>query len=244
MSTERTVDWELAKRCLAALQRNSEGFLGRALLIGGAACWFYRVQLQQANDPDFFLPPLAPQTEAKWLSKDIDFTGIFAGDALELLSRFVVRDAEGNSQIEVEGVRVGFAQVGLTIDPEEALREAHVGSFHHEGQLVEFLVIDPVSLCREKQALVQRRNQDQDLLHLALLREYLPWAIVIHAQQLLEARSGVPVEEQQQFANFALALRRKMPELLADARIAQRLKPWLEQDTLVRRFIKAQLQLA
>ena len=243
MSSERTVDWEKLKRCLAALHRDSKAFLGQALLIGGGACWFYRAQLRQAHDPDFTLPLLSGQTEARWLSKDIDFTGIFSEDALALLPHRVATDSDGRAHIRVEGVRLGFAQVGLTIDPEEALRDAQVGSFHLEGQLVEFLVIDAVSLYREKLALLQRRNQDQDLLHLSMLREYLPWQVTVRAEQFLKARGSLPVEEQQQLGKLIFAVKRKAPELLTDPRISRRLGPSLGEENLAARFIKEQLQI-
>ena len=110
MQTERTVDWEQIKRCFVELHRTAKPFLGRALLIGGAACWFYRNQLQQANDPDFKVPKLSPETESKWLSRDIDFTGIFSQDATELLPKQIVVDAENRKHVEVAGVRIGFAQ--------------------------------------------------------------------------------------------------------------------------------------
>jgi len=243
MSSERTVDWEKLKRCLAALQRDSSAFLGRALLIGGGACWFYRTQLLQANDRDFTPPPLSSQTERLWLSKDIDFTGIVSEDALALLAHHVVRDSHGHRHIEVEGVRFGFAQVGLTIDPEEALSEAQVASFRYGDQLVEFLLIDPVSLYREKQALVQRRNQDNDWLHLSLLREYLPWQVTLRSERFLQERGALPVEEQQQLGKLIVALKRKAPELLRDSRISRRLQPGLREDNLASRFIKEQLEI-
>jgi hypothetical protein len=81
----RKVDWEKIKRCLAAIDRESHEFLQRALLIGGAAAWFYRVQLRKANDPDFRAASLSPETENRWLTRDLDFTGIFSEEVFAML---------------------------------------------------------------------------------------------------------------------------------------------------------------
>ncbi len=244
MSNERTVDWEGIKRCLAALQQESKVFLSQALLIGGGACWFYRIQLRQAADPDFRAPLLDPQAEGVWLSKDIDFTGIFSGDAFGMLPHRIVTDAQGRQHIEIEGVRLGFAQVGLTIDPEEAFQQALVGSFSHENQKVEFFVADPVTLYREKQALSQKRNQKNDHLHLALLSEYLAWRVTAWAEQFLVARGDLPLSEQQRMERLLLSVRNKAPEILPDARIGRRVKPLLKENDVTSRIIAEKLQLS
>jgi len=46
------VDWERVKACLVTLHREAQPFLSRALLIGGAACWFYRHLLERADERD------------------------------------------------------------------------------------------------------------------------------------------------------------------------------------------------
>ena len=147
--TDRRVDWEGVKACIAALSQLSPSFLTQSVLIGGGACWCYRIQLRNAKDPDFREQGEAEEAQDLWLSKDIDFTGIFRGDAFEMLPRQVVTDSSGNSYLQVAGVRIGFAQVGVTFDPEEVLSKARLGSFKVDGQNVQFLVIDPISLYRE-----------------------------------------------------------------------------------------------
>lgn len=243
MPTDRTVDWEHIKRCLLVLHREARPFLGRALLIGGAACWFYRRQLQSAADPDFPLPTLAPVTEAQWLSKDIDFTGVFSADALALLPQHVVTDAAGRSHIEVAGVRLGFAQVGVTLDPEAALATATIGEFSLDGERVQFLVADPVSLYREKQALHERRNAPQDFLHLGLLRECLVWRVVVEAEKLLSA-VPVTVSEQRAGAELLAAAASKAPEVLRDPRIARRVGPRLRAGDFASAAVAKQLGLS
>lgn len=224
MPIDRTVDWERIKRCLAVLHRDARSFLSRAVLIGGAACWFYRIQLRHAADPDFPVPELAPQTEAQWLSKDLDFTGIFSGDALLLMPKNLLRDADGVTHIEVEGVRLGFAQVGLTIDPEEAMATAEVATFQAGEQRVEFLVADPVTLYREKQALSERRGGPHDALHFSLLQSYLAWRLTRTVEQFLAAEGQLPATEARAQAAFFSTLKTKAPELLRDTRFLRRVR--------------------
>lgn len=232
------------KRCLLVLHREARPFLGRALLIGGAACWFYRRQLQLAADPEFHPPALAPATEAQWLSKDIDFTGVFSADALALLPRHVVMDAAGRPHIEVAGVRVGFAQVGLTLDPEAALTSATIGEFTLDGEQVQFLVADAVSLYREKQALQERRNAPQDFLHFGLLREYLVWRVVAEAECLVANADSGSVIEQRAGTEFLAAVASKAPEVLRDPRIARRLRPRLRAGDFASVAVAKQLGLS
>jgi hypothetical protein len=223
VSPEQKHDWPALKRCLARLHREARPFLGRALLIGGGACLFYRARLAAAGDPDFTVPTLAPEAEQLWLSKDLDFTGVFSGDALELIPQFVTRDSAGREFLEVEGVRLGFAQVGLTIDPERALETARTGEFEADGALVHFLVADPVTLYREKQALVLRRNQPGDALHLALLHDYLAWEITVAAGELLTESTLLPVPEARLHTTLLTDASHRVPEILRDARIQSRL---------------------
>ena len=217
-----TVDWERVKRCLAALHRQAHPFLSRALLIGGAACWFYHNALRHAADPDFKAPALAPDLEAKWLSKDLDFTGIFSGDAMELMPQLVVREPGGRAHLAVEGVRLGFAQVGLTIDPEEARLCCRVGRFTAaDGATVEFFVADPVTLYREKLALTQRRNSPADPLHLALLAEYLRYETCLYAERLCVATT---LAEAKTALNFLELVRNRAMEVLNDERVKRRIQ--------------------
>ena len=73
-----------------------------------------------------------------------------------MLPALIQTDSDGNRMLKVNGVRIGFAQVGVTFDPEEAFTRARVGQFLDGPDLVEFLVIDPVTLYREKQAAAER----------------------------------------------------------------------------------------
>ena len=220
------VDWERAKLCLAALQHESPAFLRRALLIGGGACWFYRHSLRRADDPDFRVPSLAPELEARWLSKDLDFTGIFSGDAFALLPQLAVRDEQQREFLQVEGIRLGFAQVGLTIDPEEAMQHCRVVRFTGaDGQSVECFIADPVTLYREKLALVERRNAPADPLHLAVLADYVRLEVCQHAERLCAAAS---LSETKAGLNLLRLVASRAPELPTDERVVRRVSESLQ----------------
>lgn len=221
------VDWERAKLCLAALQHESPAFLRRALLIGGGACWFYRHSLRRAGDPDFRVPSLAPELEARWLSKDLDFTGIFSGDAFALLPQLAVRDEQRREFLQVEGVRLGFAQVSLTIDPEEAMLHCRVVRFTGtDGQSVECFIADPVTLYREKLALVERRNAPADPLHLAVLADYVRLEVCQHAEHLCGAAT---LSETKVGLNFLQLVASRAPELPVDERVVRRVSASLQR---------------
>lgn len=231
MSAEKRFDWPALQRCLARLHRDAQPFLRRALLIGGGACLFYRARLRQAGDPDFRVPALSPLHEGLWLSKDLDFTGLFSGDAAALLPGLTVRDAAGREYIEVEGVRLGFAQVGLRLDPELALESARTGEFEWEGQPVQFLVADPVTLYLEKQALVERRNQPSDSLHLALLGDVIAWEITTAAEQLLDPGPEMTVPASRELLALLTDTARRLPSIRLDPRVRRRLEPRLSAQT-------------
>lgn len=226
MQTEpRQVDWERIKRCLAGIDKASRDFLRQALLIGGAACWFYRHQLKKAGDPDFKVIQLPAEKENLWLSRDLDFTGIFSQDALRLLPHLVVEHA-GRKFIAVDGVRVGFAQVGLTIDPEEAIKNARVAAITFEGKVVEFLVADPLTLYFEKCRLCEQRGNPNDHLHKELLFDYLAYELTTGAEKLLTA-AQLSAGDARGVLKLWISVKNKTPEVLQDARLRNRVEPLL-----------------
>jgi hypothetical protein len=237
-STESRVGWSEIKECLGALHRVSPEFLSKALLIGGAACWFYKVQLQNARDPDFSETEESTAVQNSWLSKDIDFTGIFRGDALEMLPSLVARDDAGNRYLQVNGVRLGFAQVGVTFDPAEAYGQARIGEFQAAKEIVRFLVIDPVTLYREKAALAARRNQPHDHLHLATLKSFVGWEVVATCDRYLNEIADCDLGEQQAALAFLLDVKRRALELLQDPNVRQRTTPLLETGSLRAKYLR------
>jgi hypothetical protein len=222
MTPTDRVDWEGVKKCMAILNRESRVFLSRSLLIGGAACWFYRSLLQKANDPDFKEPPEADATRDLWLSKDVDFTGIFRGDAYDLLSGLVVSDGTGNKILKVGGIRLGFAQVDVTFDPEESFQRARVAEFREGDETIQFLVMDPDTLYREKQALTQKRNQLNDHAHFRLLTEFLCCEVVKLSEDYVSHQAN-SVAAQRRTVALLLDVQRRAPEILQDVRVTRRL---------------------
>lgn len=227
MPTSGTVDWEQAKRCLLKIDQTSRDFLSRALLIGGAATWFYRQQLVKADDPDFNLQASRPTDEDKWVSRDIDFTGVLSEDAFLLLPGTVEKDKNGKKYIEVEGVRLGFAQVCLTFDATEAYPDASVAQITVEDKIVQFLVVDPIRLYYEKQKLCRDRRAPNDFQHFALLREFIAYELVRGAERVLEGIATVP--ETRDTLIFWERVSKKVCEFLQDKRIKRRLEPLIQK---------------
>jgi hypothetical protein len=221
--TERRVDWNGVKECLIVLHLHSSEFLKRSLLIGGAASWFYRVQLQKAGDPEFRDFPETSDAEEIWLSKDIDFTGIFRADAWEMLPALIESDSSGNRMLKVNGVRIGFAQVGVTFDPQEAFTRARVGQFINGSDVLQFLVMDPVTLYREKQALSLKRNQKNDRLHFQTLSAYLHWEFCSLAQKYAQADFRDLAEEQEALGTM-LDIKNRCVEIIQNSAVRARIQ--------------------
>ena len=132
----------------------------------------------------------------------------------------------------------------MTLDPEAALATATLGEFTLDGERVQFLVADAVSLYREKQALVARRNAPQDFLHLSLLREYVVWRAVVEAERLLVHAAALAVSEQRAATEFLGSLAAKAPEVLRDERIARRVTPKLRLGDFASAAVARQLGLS
>jgi hypothetical protein len=121
--------------------------------------------LKKSGDPDFKVPSFSETQEAHWLSKDLDFTNFFAEDARQLLKKHIVSDKQQRKFIEIAGVPIGFAQVGLTFNPDSAWSESWIASFDVNGTTVQCRILDPISLYREKLSLAQRRGSESDQMH-------------------------------------------------------------------------------
>jgi hypothetical protein len=215
----RIVNWELAKRVLAALHQEAPVILAQAVIIGGVSCWFYRQLLAKAGDPDFKVPDLSPAQNTLWLSKDIDFTNFFPEDARRLLPNHVVRDERGRQQLVLEGVPIGFAQVGVTFDPETAFVDAWIGRFQSGADSIEFRVLDPIALYREKLALSQRRGAEADFMHCSLLAEFLRYETCHQIELLVSAdtlaNKSAPIK-------FLTGIRDRALEICRDNRFHRR----------------------
>lgn len=216
----KRVNWNAAKLCLAEIQREAPILLQQAVVIGGVACWFYRSLLADVNDSDFTVPNFSEIQESHWLSKDLDFTNFFAEDARQLLKQHVVSDNQQRKFVEVAGVPIGFAQVGLTFDPDSAWTESWIANFDVDGTPVECRVLDPISLYREKLSLSQRRRSESDQMHCALVAEFLRYHICKLAETLGSANN---VAERTLPVKFLLSIRDRASEVCRDPRVTKRL---------------------
>jgi len=217
---EKKVNWELAKGCLAELSREAPSILSQGVIIGGIACWFYRHLLSKAHDADFKVPVLSAAQEQLWLSKDIDFTNFFAQDARDLLKKYIVQDSQGRLQVKLANIPIGFAQVGVTFDPESAWTESWIGTFKWEEKTVQCRILDPISLYREKQALSQRRGYESDGLHCALVAEYLRYETCLQVKILAASKS---LEERTKPLKFLFAIRDRAPEVCHNEKVHRRI---------------------
>jgi hypothetical protein len=219
-SAPKRVDWNAAKLCLAELQREAPTLLQQAVVIGGIACWFYRNLLSCAKDPDFGVPNFSTGEENLWLSKDIDFTNYFAEDARNILRRHLVADESGRLSLRIAGVPIGFAQVGLTFDPETAWSESWITTFEVDRARVQCRILNPVALYREKLALAQRRASGSDKIHGSLVAEFLRYEVCRRAGLLDTAKS---LEERSYSVKFLISVRDRALEICKDKRVITRL---------------------
>jgi hypothetical protein len=220
-SLERKVTWESAKTCLAEIDLAAPSILRQGVIIGGAACWFYRHLLSKANDADFKVPPLTNAQETIWLSKDIDFTNFFIQDARDLLSGYLVPDEAGRPILRIAGIPIGFAQTGLTFDPTTAWEQSWIGTFSLNDKMVQCRILDPVSLYREKLYLAERRGLESDRLHLALVADYLRYETCRQVQAMTATN---PLQEKTTAMKFLTAIQERAPEVCRDERVRRRVQ--------------------
>ncbi len=166
MALPKIYDWEKIRAALKQLAEDFPAEFSTWVLIGGGACWFYRTTLQEANDPDFRAPPVQPEDEIHWLSKDVDFMGLTEAEAAALLQSPFKPETH---TITYRGLEVDFLEEGfrLTLDMAAAnSRDVRTPDFS-------FAVINPAILYAEKSALIANKARPQDFLHQALLAEFL-----------------------------------------------------------------------
>lgn len=179
-----------------------EAFQG-SVLIGGAACWAYRMALAGSIDPDFPAPVWSLEEESLWLSKDVDFA-----------------NAEPPVIPDHPDLRIGFVQFGIRLGPDDFLSSARPLAIETEGRpQFTILIADPLDLYREKEAAAARRGLPSDRLHLRALSEYLKLTLVQTAERI--ARSSEPSAD---WSRLATRVKSYVPELLRDSRVIRRLR--------------------
>ncbi len=210
MALPKIYDWERIRKALKQLAEAFPDGFQDWILVGGGACWFYRVVLERADDHMFRVPDLTPEEEATWLSKDIDFMGL-SPEAAELLLR-ASRNEETHT-IAFAGLEVDFVESGLRITPETVNRN------YREVRTPEFVfqVVDAALLYAEKISLLQAKARAQDRLHARLLAEYLKYEFCFEAEHAadLDASDWVQRARIVKIADYEFFVR--------DARAPQRL---------------------
>jgi hypothetical protein len=162
------ISWSNVETALDTLNHKNPVLFSRSLLIGGWAALLYHRLLALKNDSAF--PAPVPDSSARLVSKDLDFTHVWSEDFFDAYPDFVVQRATGRSYLEVAGIRIGFAQVGVTFDPEEAFEKSRI--FRTQAGTI-FATLDPVRLYREKQALIEKgRSKPNDYFHREIAATY------------------------------------------------------------------------
>lgn len=176
MGLPKIYDWEKIRDALQLLEQRFPELFPLWQLVGGGACWFYRRNLEQTDDPDFRTPIFTPEEEITWLSKDVDFMGISSEEAAELFGAPVKPETR---TITYAGLEVDFIEQGLHMTERESAdsaRQVHASGF-------DFFVVDPALLYDEKFALAEKKNRPQDILHRDLLAEFLKCEFCRDAEQ-------------------------------------------------------------
>ena len=121
---ERDYSWDGIRGSLERIAAYNPDFLPNTVLVGGAACWYYRLALKQAADPDFPVPDYSPEQERVWLSKDLDFMG----ESMEELSELIGQPCPPmGTMVSHAGARLDFIHEGLKMTREAANRTARKG---------------------------------------------------------------------------------------------------------------------
>src|SRR5438874_12558364 len=116
---ERDYSWDEIRAALGRIDAHNPEFLSNTVLVGGAACWYYRLALTKAGDRDFSVPEYTPEEESIWLSKDLDFMGESSEQIAELIGRPC---PPMGSLISYAGATIDFLPEGLKLTAEAANR--------------------------------------------------------------------------------------------------------------------------
>jgi hypothetical protein len=164
----RSLDWEDILTGLVQLYRDNPSVLECNVLVGGAACFFYRDRLKLLNDPDFQVPNYLPEEEKFWLSHDADFATTDPGAVPTISGK----------------VPIGTVQCGFVIGADEFKENARTVELRWEDTTFTMFIADPLDLWREKEAAIYRVRRPQDGLHLHLLELVLQWEFADLAGQV------------------------------------------------------------
>src|SRR6266404_7658713 len=164
--TERDYSWDGIHEALRRIAAHNPDFLPNTVLVGGAACWYYRLALKKAADRDFTVPIYTPEEERVWLSKDLDFMGESAAEIAELIGRPC---PPMGTLIRYAGADLDFIDRGLKLTGEAANRSARKA----RADDLEFYIISPSLLFVEKHACTLQKNRPQDPLHREVMARFI-----------------------------------------------------------------------
>jgi len=163
---DREYSWDGIHEALRRIAAHNPDFLPNTVLVGGAACWYYRLALKKAADRDFPVPIYTPEEERVWLSKDLDFMGESAAEIAELIGRPC---PPMGTLIRYAGADLDFIDRGLKLTGEAANRSARKA----RADDLEFYIISPSLLFVEKHACTLQKNRPQDPLHREVMARFI-----------------------------------------------------------------------
>ena len=192
---------------LDSLEQKTPELFSKCLLIGGWCALLYYRELAKQNDPDF--PAPIPESKDRLQSNDLDFTNVWKGDFFDALPDFIVHPKVGAPYLEIEGVRIGFAQAPEAIDPEEAFARCR---WFRTKAGTKFAILDPLRLYRGKQALIQKgRKKANDPFHLQIASTYARFE---RAEAIKKHTSKPTSSSHARVARLTKEMRDIAPELL------------------------------
>jgi len=163
---EKRYTWDAIAADLRRIDQSNPNFLPNMVLVGGAACWYFRRALGHANDSDFKLPNYTLEDERVWVSRDLDFMG----DSDEEISLLLGRPCPPmGTLIEYAGATLDFIDEGLSMTRREANRTAR----RAELPGLTFYIASPGLLYAEKLICTLRKTRPQDPLHKDVLARFL-----------------------------------------------------------------------
>ena len=164
---DRNYNWDAIRADLERIGTYNPDFLPNTVLVGGAACWYYRLALSQASDADFPVPVYTPDEERVWLSKDLDFMG----ESSEEIGQLIGQPCPPmGTLLQYAGATLDFIEAGLTMTSQAA---NHTARKAQAGDLT-FYIASPSLLFAEKHACVlQKKDRPQDSLHREVLARFI-----------------------------------------------------------------------
>ena len=213
-NTRGSVDWRAVESTLAEIHRISPDFLEENVLIGGGASFFYRELVEKTNDRDFPATLETGEDRYLWLSKDIDFVGTPKDEIPWQLG--LHEDESGKCM--VNGVWVDSPDVGYTFDAAMARSTAIVVTSENYG--IDFLVISPALLLKEKRALIEdpKKRRTQDKLHAEVSKQAIKLLLCKWVEEIPRTKDNLKA-----WKTLADETKRYAPDLLDDPIVSRRL---------------------